>query len=135
VVAIVAAGGRNRRQPKHVFGKSRWAGGGMNRRLPVDSTQRPARCRGALMNQESGNSLVRRNLPALPTGERALETVRRVGAVGAGPEAVFVRVVPRGERWQDFLRRHRFRGVDALRRQQQADLTPPPEPGSLDKLI
>ncbi|MCY2924600.1 MAG: hypothetical protein NT031_04045 [Planctomycetota bacterium] len=79
--------------------------------------------------------MARKNLPALPMEERGLALVRRSAAVGARPEAVFVRVVPRGERRQDFLRRHRFRGVDALRRQQQADLTPPPEPGSLDKLI
>ncbi len=79
--------------------------------------------------------MARKNLPALPTGARALAAVRRLIAVGARPEAVFVRVVPRRERRQDFLRRHRFRGVDTLRRQQQADLTPPPEPGSLDRLI
>ena len=79
--------------------------------------------------------MARKNLPALPTGERALATVPRLIAVGEKPEVVFVRVVPRRERRQDFLRRYRFRGVDTLRRQQQADLTPPPEPGSLDRLI
>ncbi|MEI7834860.1 MAG: hypothetical protein WCK05_00440 [Planctomycetota bacterium] len=80
--------------------------------------------------------MARKNLPALPTDARALAAVRRLIAVGARPEAVFVRVVPRRERRRDFARRFRFRGVDEMRRQQQGDGPPPtPRPRLLDTMI
>ena len=87
------------------------------------------------MSQEEPNNSAARYLPVLRTGSGGLASLRRRAGAGTRGDAVFVRVLPHGERRRDFLRRFWFRGVDELRRQQrQADEKPPPR-GTLDKLI
>ena len=77
------------------------------------------------MSQEEPDNSARSQLLALRAGAGRVASLRR--RAGGKAEAVFVRVLPHGERRRDFLRRFWFRGVDELRRQQrQAEALPPP---------
>jgi hypothetical protein len=75
------------------------------------------------------------HLPILRARDDSLAVSRHIPIVAAIGPTIFVRVRRRGERRQDFSRRHRMRGVDELRRQQAGDGPPAPPPGSLDVLL
>lgn len=75
------------------------------------------------------------HLPVLrPKGNLRAAPCRIPVEFQEGP-AIFVHVRRRGERRRDFLRRHRFRGVDQLRSQQTEPEPSDPQALWLDVLL